>query len=81
MVDTFETADCGPRNEAGYVPTAKVLQHFDHEINTVLGGVEGDDGSVRQVRIVLLAGADLLMSMSKASRSVMSIMGRFHYAK
>jgi nicotinamide mononucleotide adenylyltransferase len=50
-----------------YVPTAKVLRHFDHEINTVLGGIEGADGQMRKARIALLAGADLVMSMGMSS--------------
>lgn len=45
-----------------YVPTAKVLDHFDHEINTVLGGVEDVNGKRTKVRISLLAGADLIQT-------------------
>lgn len=45
-----------------YVPTAKVLDHFDHEINTVLGGVEDTNGKRTRVRIALLAGADLIQT-------------------
>jgi nicotinamide mononucleotide adenylyltransferase len=43
-----------------YVLTAKVLDHFDHEINEVLGGVEDVDGNKVRVQIALLAGADLI---------------------
>lgn len=57
MVDPWE----GMREE--YTPTAKVLDHFYHEVNDVLGGVEGVDGVKRPVRIALLAGADLIQTM------------------
>lgn len=65
MVDPFETVNVNENGEPEYVPTAKVLRHFDHEINTVLGGVEGIDGVRRKARIALLAGADLVMSMGE----------------
>lgn len=58
MVDTWE-----PMQKA-YQPTAVVLDHFDHEINTVRGGVEAADGKRKPVRIALLAGADLIHTMS-----------------
>jgi len=67
MVDPYETLNRNERGEPEYVPTAKVLRHFDHEINTVLGGIEGTDGVRRKARIALLAGADLIMSMSAFS--------------
>jgi nicotinamide mononucleotide adenylyltransferase len=41
-----------------YIPTAKVLDHFQHEINEVLGGAERLDGTRVPMRIMLLAGAD-----------------------
>lgn len=47
-----------------YLPTVKVLDHFDHELNTVLGGVQGEDGERRPVHVALLAGADLIQTMS-----------------
>ncbi|KAK3998318.1 Nicotinamide/nicotinic acid mononucleotide adenylyltransferase 1 [Cladorrhinum sp. PSN332] len=65
MVDPFETVNCNEKGEPTYVPTAKVLRHFDHEINTVLGGIEGTDGKLRKAKIALLAGADLVMSMGE----------------
>ncbi|KAK7415797.1 Nicotinamide/nicotinic acid mononucleotide adenylyltransferase 1 [Neonectria magnoliae] len=43
--------------EAGsptYIPTARVLDHFDYEINDVMGAAQ----------IVLLAGFDLIQTMS-----------------
>ncbi|CAK1355138.1 unnamed protein product [Cercospora beticola] len=45
-----------------YLETAKVLDHFDHEINEVIGGVETPVGKKR-CRIALLAGADLIQTM------------------
>lgn len=65
MVDPFETVACDSSGAPRYVPTAQVLRHFDHEINTVLGGIEGVDGVKRKARIALLAGADLVMSMGE----------------
>ncbi|KAK3898159.1 hypothetical protein C8A05DRAFT_47444 [Staphylotrichum tortipilum] len=59
MVDPYETVNCNEIGQPQYVPTANVLRHFDHEINTVLGGIEGTDGQMRKARIALLAGADL----------------------
>ncbi len=55
MVDPFETAVRNSNGEPVYVPTARVLDHFDHEINEVLGGVDG-----KRVKICLLAGSDLV---------------------
>jgi len=68
MVDAYETLKrdaTGTKPE--YVPTADVLRHIDHEVNTVLGGVMGTDGRRKRARICLLAGADLIMSMSASS--------------
>lgn len=58
MVDTWEPM------QKEYQPTAVVLDHFDHEINVVRGGVETGDGTRKPVRIALLAGADLIHTMS-----------------
>nr|POF17852.1 nicotinamide/nicotinic acid mononucleotide adenylyltransferase 2 [Quercus suber] len=46
-----------------YLETAKVLDHFHQEINEVMGGVETPVGK-KQARIALLAGADLIQTMS-----------------
>ena len=46
-----------------YLPTARVLDHFEHEINEVRGGVETPVGK-KKCRIALLAGADLIQTMS-----------------
>ncbi|KAL8834610.1 MAG: hypothetical protein Q9170_003686 [Blastenia crenularia] len=47
-----------------YQPTALVLDHFEHEINVVQHGIATEDGERKAVRIVLLAGADLIQTMS-----------------
>ncbi|KAH8887666.1 Nucleotidylyl transferase [Thozetella sp. PMI_491] len=65
MVDPFETVSCDAEGNPEYVPTATVLRHFDHEINTVIGGIRGTDGTMKKARIALLAGADLVMSMGE----------------
>lgn len=57
MVDSWEALQ-------NYQRTAIVLDHFDYEINTVLGGVSTRDGE-RDVQIMLLAGSDLIRSMSE----------------
>ncbi|KAI9217029.1 hypothetical protein BC828DRAFT_392169 [Blastocladiella britannica] len=56
MVDAWEPS------QPDYVRTIEVLDHFNHELNVVLGGVELPDGSRRPVRIMLLAGGDLIES-------------------
>lgn len=58
MVDSWEAFQT-------YQRTAIVLDHFDHEINTVLGGVRTQDGEHRKVRVMLLAGSDLIGTMSE----------------
>ena len=58
MVDHWEAFQ-------SYQRTAIVLDHFDHEINTVLGGAYTEDGEHRRVRIMLLAGSDLIGTMSE----------------
>lgn len=58
MVDPWEAI------QTEYTPTALVLDHFEHEINGLLGGAERPDGTRVPVRIALLAGADLIQTMS-----------------
>lgn len=58
MVDPWEAFQ-------NYQRTAVVLDHFNYEINTVLGGVYTQDGEHRDVRIMLLAGSDLISTMSE----------------
>lgn len=47
-----------------YLPTVKVLDHFNHELNEVLGGIETPDGQKKPIHVALLAGADLIQTMS-----------------
>ena len=47
-----------------YQPTAIVLDHFEHEINVVQRGIAIRGGQRKAVKIVLLAGADLIQTMS-----------------
>ena len=42
----------------------RVLDHFDWEINHVRGGVETTDGNYVPAKIMLLAGADLIQTIS-----------------
>jgi len=65
MVDDWEAT------RGVYMPTAKVLDHFEHEINGVLGGVARPDGTRVPVRILLLAGADLIQTMSTPGTSAL----------
>lgn len=48
------------------VPTARVLDHLEHELNIVRGGIEVA-GTTQRVpaRIMLLAGSDLVQTMSQ----------------
>ncbi|PVF95293.1 putative nicotinamide mononucleotide adenylyltransferase [Serendipita vermifera] len=59
MVDPWEAY------QPKYQPTAVVLDHFDHEVNGVLGGVETEAGERKRVRVMLLAGSDLINTMSE----------------
>jgi nicotinamide mononucleotide adenylyltransferase len=47
-----------------YLPTVKVLDHFDYELNEVMGGIDTPDGGKRRIHVALLAGADLIQTMS-----------------
>ncbi|OAL44661.1 nicotinamide mononucleotide adenylyltransferase 1 [Pyrenochaeta sp. DS3sAY3a] len=47
-----------------YLPTVKVLDHFDHELNTVMGGIDNGEGEKIRIHVALLAGADLIQTMS-----------------
>ncbi|KAL9113877.1 MAG: hypothetical protein Q9227_002011 [Pyrenula ochraceoflavens] len=58
MVDPWEA------NSIEYKPTAEVLDHFEYEINDIRKGIDAGDGSRKNVRIALLAGADLVQTMS-----------------
>lgn len=67
MVDPWEAV------QTEYVPTAQVLDHFEHEINEVLGGAEKPDGTRVKCRILLLAGADLIQTMCKHNQPHISL--------
>lgn len=76
MVDPWEAI------QPNFTPTAQVLDHFEHEINQHLGGVLGADGQHRRpVKIMLLAGADLIGTMSTpgvwAEKDLDHILGSF----
>lgn len=58
MVDPWEA------QQTQYIPTAQVLDHFEYEINQVLGGAIRPDGTRVPMKIALLAGADLIQTMS-----------------
>ncbi|KAG6920206.1 hypothetical protein DXG01_004975 [Tephrocybe rancida] len=58
MVDPWEAFQ-------SYQRTAVVLDHFDYEINTVLGGIRTADGEHRNIHVMLLAGSDLISTMSE----------------
>ncbi|KAK6347147.1 hypothetical protein TWF696_007226 [Orbilia brochopaga] len=69
-----------------YLPTAKVLDHFDYELNTVRGGAKIVDADGKEIgrkpyRIVLLAGSDLIMTMSEpglwAPEDLNHILGKY----
>ena len=45
MVDTWEA------EKKEYQPTALVLDHFEHEINTVRRGIDDGNGNRKPVRI------------------------------
>jgi len=74
MVDPWEAFQ-------SYQRTAVVLDHFDYEINTVLGGVQTEDGEHRNVRVMLLAGSDLISTMSEpgvwSEEDLDHILGRY----
>ncbi|KAI9871328.1 MAG: hypothetical protein M1830_003022 [Pleopsidium flavum] len=74
MVDPWEA-------KKEYKPTAVVLDHFDHEINVVRGGVETYTGEQKPVRVALLAGADLIQTMSTpgiwSDKDLDHILGRY----
>lgn len=58
MVDPWEAFQ-------SYQRTAVVLDHFEHEINDKLGGVATLEGEMRPVKTLLLAGSDLIATMSE----------------
>jgi len=75
MVDPWEAV------QPDYMPTALVLDHFEREINKVLGGVETQEEGRKPVQISLLAGADLIQTMSSpgvwSDKDLNHILGRY----
>ncbi|MCJ1253475.1 hypothetical protein MMC24_001287 [Lignoscripta atroalba] len=75
MVDPWEAV------QKEYQRTAVVLDHFDHEINEVRGGVETSAGERKPVHVALLAGADLIQTMSTpgvwSSKDLDHILGKY----
>ncbi|KAL7004456.1 Nicotinamide/nicotinic acid mononucleotide adenylyltransferase 1 [Cystobasidiomycetes sp. EMM_F5] len=80
MVDPWEA-----RSDR-YVPTAPVLDHFHEEINKKRGGVpvvddQGNEIGRKDVRIILLAGSDLIQTMSEpgvwAEEDLHHILGQY----
>lgn len=59
MVDSWESL------QPSYTRTAKVLDHFNNEINVKRGGVMTNSGEKVGIKIMLLAGGDLIQSMGK----------------
>ncbi|EEB07782.2 nicotinamide mononucleotide adenylyltransferase [Schizosaccharomyces japonicus yFS275] len=59
MVDAWESL------QTSYTCTARVLDHFNEEINEKLGGIRLKDGTQRKCKIMLLAGGDLIESMGE----------------
>ncbi|KAH3663489.1 hypothetical protein WICMUC_005928 [Wickerhamomyces mucosus] len=59
MVDAWESL------QPTYTRTAKVLDHFNEELNIKRGGILTSDGTKRGVKIMLLAGGDLIESMGE----------------
>ncbi|ORY94177.1 hypothetical protein BCR43DRAFT_532167 [Syncephalastrum racemosum] len=56
MVDSWES------RQVTYQRTAIVLDHFDHELNVQGGGIKTQSGETRKIKIMLLAGGDLIAS-------------------
>ena len=77
MVDAWESL------QGEYQRTAVVLDHFDQEINGENGerGIKLSDGSYRRIKIMLLAGGDLIQSMGEpgvwAEEDLHQILGRY----
>ncbi|KAI8909704.1 hypothetical protein EDD86DRAFT_232373 [Gorgonomyces haynaldii] len=58
MVDPWEAS------QTVYTRTAKVLDHFEEELNGKGGGFLHPDGTQQKIRIMLLAGGDLIQSFA-----------------
>ncbi|KAJ9640311.1 Nicotinamide/nicotinic acid mononucleotide adenylyltransferase 1 [Coniosporium tulheliwenetii] len=62
--DSWVDVDPWEALQKEYQPTAVVLDHFEKELNEVYGGIETYDGSRKPFHVALLAGADLIQTMS-----------------
>jgi nicotinamide mononucleotide adenylyltransferase len=75
MVDAWESL------QPTYTRTALVLDHFNEEINIKRGGVATPSGKRKGVKIMLLAGGDLIESMGEpnvwAEDDLHHILGRY----
>lgn len=75
MVDAWESL------QPKYTRTALVLDHFNEEINIKRGGIRTRDGAKRGVKIMLLAGGDLIESMGEpdvwADHDLHHILGKY----
>jgi nicotinamide mononucleotide adenylyltransferase len=58
MVDSWEPS------QPNYIRTARVLDHFNEQLNNVYGGFTLEDGTKKPIRIMLLAGGDLIQSFA-----------------
>lgn len=75
MVDAWESL------QPKYTRTALVLDHFNEEINIKKGGILTPTGEKRGVKIMLLAGGDLIESMGEpdvwADQDLHHILGKY----
>jgi nicotinamide mononucleotide adenylyltransferase len=75
MVDAWESL------QPTYQRTATVLDHFNEEINIKRGGIKTVSGKRKGVKIMLLAGGDLIESMGEPNvweeRDLHHILGRY----
>lgn len=75
MVDAWESL------QPKYTRTALVLDHFNEEINIKGGGILTENGEKRGVKIMLLAGGDLIESMGEpdvwADQDLHHILGKY----
>jgi nicotinamide mononucleotide adenylyltransferase len=75
MVDAWESL------QPKYTRTALVLDHFNEEINIKRGGILSKSGEKRGVKIMLLAGGDLIESMGEpdvwADQDLHHILGKY----
>lgn len=75
MVDAWESL------QLKYTRTALVLDHFNEEINVKRGGIRTQLGERRGVKIMLLAGGDLIESMGEpdvwADQDLHHILGKY----